>query len=730
MAASSDSDAASRPPATAVVPLVQLLAGNSVTGPAVLFYLNTADASALRRLHPAVAGVVAGVPWCDIGTPVLDVVQWRAALPVAVSALVVRLPEQTRMWPAVAAALEGVTRLVLRKCGSLETAVVLANLASSLRVLAVHDPLSMMSARGFTHLTALVSLTCDELGDEVECLPASLHELRLGHCILPATADLRHLVSLRLLSCSGGSLSRTVVASLPPSLEELDIGRMRLPAGMSLAHLPRLRVVRREYSNTIDTESVACLPPCLLELALLGCWASPTFAHLHALLTLNIRGSGCGDASLASLPPSLVTLDVSWCKRLTPAAMLPHLPALTTLDASDTSIGDALVASLPVGLTSLTIVECPDLTCATTFDHLPALRELHSWGTDCSETSLAACRARGCTAPADGVFDVHDHDVTCLAVLPDGRLASGDEGGTVLVWDVAQRCEASVFTGGEIGEAWVLAALPDGRRLAVGCEASACLRLSTVRGVSIVTVSSDGDDTGATAAKCVLDAEVWSLAVLVDGRIATGCGDGNIWITGVDTPAAEVVVLAEHMDKVVALAVLADGRLASGSWDASVRVWDVGEWTCVVTLAGYKAPVTALAVLADGRLASGEGNGSVRLWDVSTATCVGVLAGHTRAVTALATLPDGRLASGSLDCTIRLWSVDRDITGSRLPASFAPSMVFGPQREAVIALVTLPDGRLASSDGEYVRLWQPPAAPPGTDGTAMWRCRYRRAPEP
>jgi len=718
MASSSDSEAAPRrvrarcsAPTIAVAPLVQVLAGNSVTGPTILACLNTADTGALRQLCPAVAGVVAGVPWRDMDTPVFDVVRWRAALPAAVGALCGCL-EDSPKWPVAAEALAGVTHLDLRGCGNRDTAAVSAHLAPSLRVLIMRDSRSMMSGASLAHLTALESLECDDLGDQVERLPASLRELRLIHCNLPPTADFRHLASLRLLLNARGDLSSTVVANLPPSLEVLDIGATRFARGASLAHLPRLLVLHSEYAYAIYIDTVASLPPCLTELILPGCKGSPTFAHLPALRLLDVSASDCNDASLASLPPSLVALEATSCHALTPDAVFPHLPALTLLGVSDTPIGDALVASLPPSLVTLTIEKCRHLTSAATLDHLPVLRVLRSVGTGFSEATLAACRARGCAAPADGALEGHDRAVTCLAVLPDGRLASGDEGGTVRVWDVGQRGKPALVLSGVSGAAWALAALPDGRRLAVGCERS---RRTTVEvcGVTIISVSDDGD-THAAPVEALRSASVCALAVLADGRLAADCGDGAIRVVDVDAPEAEVVVLAGHTARVSAFAVLPDGRLASGSWDASVRVWDVGARACVATLKchGYNPSVRALAVLADGRLASGEEDGTVRLWDVGTATCMEVLTGHDNAVVELAVLPDGRLASASLDCTIRLWTLQDD-DECRLPASTcAPATVIGPLEDVIMGLVVLPDGRLASADGFYVRLWQPP--PPGT----------------
>jgi len=574
-----------------------------------------------------------------------------------------------------------------------------------------------MPSTSFAHLTALESLECDMSGVPLERLPPSLRELRLEYCSVPPSAAFRHLTCLRLLSCSVGELSSAAVASLSPSLEELDVGMTRLPVGVSLAHLPRLRVLRGGYDGSISNDTVASLPSGLVEMAMPGCRVSLLFAHLRALQTLTLCYSVCNDASLASLPPSLVTLDVSWCKYITPAAVLPaHLPALTTVTMNGTAVGDALVASLPAGLTKLVMVDCPRVTHGATLDHLPALRELRSSGTPLSRATLAACRARGCAASADGVLCGHTRDVSCLAVLPDGRLASGDEGGVVRLWDMARPSEPDVVvlsTGA--GEAEALAVLPDGARLAISVGAAdEDWSDASLHGVAIHKIGGDGGDTGARLAEGLRDVDAWSLAVLADGRLAAGCSDGNIRVVDVDAPgAAEMVLLAGHSDSVAALAGVAGGRLGRGSSGTHRRGGGGGPRTCVPRLAGYRGNVTALAALPDGRLASGEDGGTVRLWDVGTATCTGmsVLTGHTLAVTALAVLPDGRLASGSRDGSIWLWTV-RHAAGSRLPASFVPGMLLALHLGGVAALVALPDGRLASGDNESIRLWRPPPPPP------------------
>ncbi|MEO1610497.1 MAG: hypothetical protein AAFR90_14440, partial [Pseudomonadota bacterium] len=66
-----------------------------------------------------------------------------------------------------------------------------------------------------------------------------------------------------------------------------------------------------------------------------------------------------------------------------------------------------------------------------------------------------------------------------------------------------------------------------------------------------------------------------------------------------------------------AVAVLPDGRLATGSGDNTARVWAErdGRWTTVATLEGHTDSVWAVAVLPDGRLATGSGDNTARVWN-------------------------------------------------------------------------------------------------------------------
>ena len=672
---------------------MRVLAGNVVTTAMVLACLNTIDANALRRLHPAIAAEVAAVPWADTTTPVRDVRRWCAALPAAV----------------------GCT--LSRGCDDGDAAC----LPPTLRSLDVSHCHRMARFASLAHLAALESLDCSGVhGGMVGAtrLPLSLRKLRMKYCGLDKAADFSHLRALQVLEYSSptdpGSdcmISAATIASLPPSLEVLDIGCnsstiYKWPPGGSFAHLTRLRVLR-VARTCIDASALATFPPSLHSLELAACTGTraATFAHLQCLRTLNASASEIGDAVLTTLPPSLVSLSLQYAGtdgRLTLAAVLPHLPALRVLNMSGTGLGDAAVASMPPGLVELRMGDCANVTQRASLDHLTALRVLRSSGTDVSPAAIALCRARGCVAPADGV--VAREDTKHLISLPDGRLVGCICNGRVpcvVLWEAVHRAPplAEVRIESPLSDVTALVALPDGHRVAIAVRAS-----DSAPGGIVVWDTRDASQAArvVTAATIAFadGSQPSALAVLHDGHLAVGFANGKVRIVDVDASAV-LASLNGHTHNVAALAVLPDGRLASGSWDTTVRVWDVDSRACVAKVVGGKHIVASLLALPDGRLASRSWDNMVLLWDVGRRICVGTLPAPTHD---LAVLPhSNQLASVLGNNTLQVWDT-RNAAG-------APTLRLRHTMELVGAgaaiLVPLPDGRLATG-GAGVRLWQLP----------------------
>jgi WD40 repeat protein len=197
---------------------------------------------------------------------------------------------------------------------------------------------------------------------------------------------------------------------------------------------------------------------------------------------------------------------------------------------------------------------------------------------------------------------------------------------------------------------------------------------------------------------------VWCLAVLTDGRLASGGDDGNIKLwprDGVGEP-----VILSHGSSVEALAVLTDGRLASGGNDGKIKLWPnegVGE----PVVLSHGSRVLSLVVLADGQLASGGEDGHIKIWPRDGVGEPRDLQAHLFGwVFSLVVLSDGRLASGGFDGLVRLWP--REVIGISQPEGkfVLPTFQHGGAGGAVLVLAVLADGRLASGgeDGQ-IKLW-------------------------
>jgi len=702
--------------------LVQVLGGNVVTAVSVLACLNTASTPALRRLHPALAAAVAAVPWADTntGTYVRDPVRWRAALPVATALYTKCIHPFSSQRDIKLAALGGVTVLDYRGASAGD----ILHLPPTLRTLNVAR--TGLEPASFTHLTALEVLDCSEtfaLTAGLSRLPPSLRELHMNFCRLPDTADFSHLRQLRVVMCSRyDALSSAAVASLPQSLEVLDISCSSLndytpwPRGWSLAHLTHLRELFASCTN-IDADAIASLPPSLRVLDLADCvtlsyryTGAPAFslAHLTCLHTLNLTDTPISSATLATLPPSLVSLDLHGSRydiMLTATTVFPHLPALRVLNVSRSRLGDAAVASMPAGLEELHMVCCSAVTPHARLRHMAALRVLQSAGTDLSPVTIAACRARGCFAPADGILELDDdQEVYALAPLPDGRLVSGTYSGCMMLWEAAAGRRGVVVKVLELGRVDVraLVVLHDGHRVAVG----------TSGGIVVWDTRDTPYDKRAadTALKCTRRIRVRALAVAHNGWLVAGCYDGQLHV--VDAEAGAVVAtLKAHCTPVVAVVGLLGGRVASASADGELKLWDLGTRTCISALRGHTDGVSSLAVLPDGRLASGStGNDdTVRMWDTVSGICIRVLTGHIHNVRALAVLPGDQLASLSEDGTIRVWDTRDDPCGSGGALAEPPLIVEYAFDRTPKALAPLSGNRLAAGGKGGVHLYQLPS---------------------
>ena len=275
--------------------------------------------------------------------------------------------------------------------------------------------------------------------------------------------------------------------------------------------------------------------------------------------------------------------------------------------------------------------------------------------------------------------------VSALAVLPDGG-ASGGQDGTVKIWSKDfTRTTGEYASGSPVN---TLAVLKDGR-IASGDD----------RG-SIKIWPKGGWDCGPDQRDHKHCGQVRSLVALSDGRLASGGQDGNIIIWGLD--AADQTTLRPQTrfsagSPVSSLAALADGGLASGGADGTIKFWANDSWQLDGSFVHGGGVVHSLAVLTDGRLASG-GNDNIKIWPkprnkssfVRPDPQVVLPLGKPVTVLSLTVLANGELASGDNLGSIKLWLLDEPETLS--------------QQEPVLSLAVLKVG-LAIVDGAGITIW-------------------------
>jgi len=375
-------------------PALVLLSSGVVLQAAVLQWLEPSDAQPLRVCPPAMAAAVAEHVWDSTSR------RNRVAAPGGCSAWARAMPASwTVRIPGNATAADmhalGDLRRLSRVCvdGTAGVAVtaLLPRTISTLHVSGV------LEARSLAHLTALETLIVhrDITHKRLE-LPASLRHCHLLHARGVEWHNLATVPPLWTLALRRATMSPAAVTALPCSLQSLDLATSSglHVTGVSVAHIVALHHV--DVACTDITDAVlATLPAGLLTLDVSDCrrlTPAVSCRHLGALVALRACGTSVSDETLVTgIPPSVVLLGLARCRNLTAAATCAALPALRHLDVSKTDVGVATLASLPVGLCDLEVSYCDHVDATARLSHLPCLRALACAGTGISNETLDSC---------------------------------------------------------------------------------------------------------------------------------------------------------------------------------------------------------------------------------------------------------------------------------------------------------------------------------------------------
>ncbi|MBT2228639.1 WD40 repeat domain-containing protein [Nonomuraea sp. NEAU-A123] len=227
-----------------------------------------------------------------------------------------------------------------------------------------------------------------------------------------------------------------------------------------------------------------------------------------------------------------------------------------------------------------------------------------------------------------------------VAYSPDGRLvATGDERGTVRLWDTAIRRQS----GPDLTSAGRPLAFGGGYLLTAG---DAGLRFWTG-----ATGRAAGDLPG-----CPAGTRADSAAFSADGgTLALGCGDRTLrlWDVAARQPLGEPI--RGHTDAISSIVFSRNGAtLATAGHDGTVRLWNSSP-PLLLSVPKRNGPI-ALDPRGTALATGGMGNGDwrVKLWEPSTGRST-ALGGHKSWTTALAFSRDGTRLAAAADEVVRIW---------------------------------------------------------------------------
>jgi serine/threonine protein kinase len=275
----------------------------------------------------------------------------------------------------------------------------------------------------------------------------------------------------------------------------------------------------------------------------------------------------------------------------------------------------------------------------------------------------------------DYLFLWHNKPINAIGLSIDGQyLISGDDGGTVAVWNLTMP-QQPIGTYCNNNPIYAVAISPNHSQIASGDRNRRVqLRRRESLHNSLQELHADPSS---------LDSHsgfVYSVGFSPDGSILASSGaDRRIRLWNTNTSKI-ITTFNEHQDAVMAMQFMPNGKiLVSAGADRSIRFWDLEHKQLLKTITTHEQAINALAISRDGKLIiSGSSDRTVQIRELGSSNLYPLI-GHQDAVQAVAISPDGKIiASGSIDGIVNLWDTDSHQLINSFPAHQAAvkSIVF------------------------------------------------------
>jgi cytochrome c len=252
---------------------------------------------------------------------------------------------------------------------------------------------------------------------------------------------------------------------------------------------------------------------------------------------------------------------------------------------------------------------------------------------------------------AEQVLRFHEGAVNAVAMLPDGRIATGGADARIAIWRPGEQQPQTVFAG-HTAPVVALAVSPDGATLASASWdrtvrlwplAAGAPRVLEGHEQSVNAVAFMPDGRSLVSAGYDATLRIWSLfeaasplvipfstplnaaVVAPDSEIVAAGADGNVYFLSATGESRNNVRAAET--PIIALAISPDGvTLAAASIRGSVTIIERATRTVARTLIGPGLPVWSAVFFPDSHtMLTGGADRIIRRWDTATGDPIGAL---------------------------------------------------------------------------------------------------------
>jgi serine/threonine protein kinase len=255
----------------------------------------------------------------------------------------------------------------------------------------------------------------------------------------------------------------------------------------------------------------------------------------------------------------------------------------------------------------------------------------------------------------DHIFGWHSKPINAIAMSNNGRyLISGDDGGTVAVWNLTMP-QQPIATYCNNNPIYAVAISSNLSQIASG-DKNRRAQLRRLESVHNSCQELHADPSSLDSHHGFVNTVQFS----PDGQmLASGGADRRIKLWNTNTSKI-ITTFNEHQDSVLAMQFMPNGKiLVSAGADQTIRFWDVAQKQLLKTITAHDQSINTLAISPDGQLIiSGSSDRTVQVRQLGTQQ-QHTLVGHQDRVLAVAISPDGQtIASGAADGMIHLWDVD------------------------------------------------------------------------